>query len=81
MSRLAFAALWLLAARGGKGGHGMTGLPPPPPAPTLTVTFASIATGDFHTCGLTTTHATGTLASPSVCDVPTLHRTPSLLMR
>ncbi len=25
MTLLAFAALWLLAARGGKGGHGMTG--------------------------------------------------------
>ena len=36
------------------------------PAPPLTVTFTSIATGDFQPCGLTTTHATGTLASPSV---------------
>src|SRR5258708_1761081 len=31
--------------------------PPPPPPPPVTVTFTSIATGDFHTCGLATTHA------------------------
>src|SRR5713226_4422162 len=35
----------------------MTGPPPPPPPPPFTVTFTALATGNLHTCGLTTTHA------------------------